>query len=230
MTLTNSPGCEFRLRVERGQTKFPERPISTDRFLIGAGSNCHLQLGGEMPILHSIIVASEEGLWIDATVMDPPLLVNRQPVREGQLHVGDLIEIGSFLFRVESQPLSAQAEIEVESEAVDLAELSAENLVDLMQSEIDAINAIEQAKTTGAMALMQAIKRAGASDSETTEPKSAEDELSRRQRELETFEKDLRGRADQLQAAQNRLANLLKELSSRQPTDGDGDDPIRLRA
>ena len=233
MSVSNSHAREFRLRVERGQTKFPERPINSDRFLIGAGSNCHLQLGGEMPILHSIIITADDGLWIDAAAPDPPLFINRRHVREGELHPGDLIEIGSFLFRVEAQAVPVSESLIDEGEPVDLNSLSAEELVDLLQLEMDSLDAVDEAKANGAAALMQAVANVSAqqtADETDSAPENPAELLLRRAEQLKKFEADLNSRAEQLREAQDRLTALLLELSARKPTDGDSDDPMRKTA
>src|SRR5688500_1252666 len=49
------------LEVRRGRTRAPRRAVRRQRFLIGAGSNCQLQLGGsDIPILHSILLVDED--------------------------------------------------------------------------------------------------------------------------------------------------------------------------
>jgi predicted component of type VI protein secretion system len=98
--------AEFALVIERGRSRYPRRPILGERFLIGAGSNCQLQLGGLMPMLHSIVLQRDGGLWIDCVVPDPMLLVNGVQIREGALQVGDRLEIGPFVFTVARQAIS----------------------------------------------------------------------------------------------------------------------------
>ncbi|MEW4490363.1 FHA domain-containing protein [Thalassoglobus sp. JC818] len=233
MNNPNPQGREFRLRIERGNTKFPNRPIHSDRFLIGAGTNCHLQLGGEMPILHSVIVTNGDALWIDAVVAEPPLLINRNPTREGPLSAGDLIEIGPFVFHVESKPIAeAASSDDADDEPVDLSELSADELVDLMQSEIDSLAAVEQSRRTGASALLRALARIEDSAPSAHMQETEEELASRsdRENELRRIEEELDARSARLQAAQDRLAEMLQALASRQPSDDGEDDSMRLTA
>ncbi|QDT33798.1 FHA domain-containing protein [Thalassoglobus polymorphus] len=235
MSSTDSPERQFSLRIERGRTKHPERPIDQERFLIGAGSNCHLQLGGEMPILHSVIIPVEAGLWIDAVVQEPQLLVNRSPVRESALHKGDLVEIGDFVFVVDERTLGSSENVveddsseNVEDENVDLREISAEDLIDLLGEEIRAIEEVEAAQVSGADALMEAAEQT--QDQQSIDSLAAELEI--RSAELAKREELLSEKASHLQKAQGRLENYLQQLTAQaqQETDKDGDNPFRKTA
>lgn len=84
------------LQVWRGDTRFPLRPICTCRFLIGAGTNCHLQLGGEIPLLHCLLLRDFDGWTIEAIAPEPALLVNGVEVRRTLLEPHDLVSIGPF--------------------------------------------------------------------------------------------------------------------------------------
>lgn len=91
-----APFAGDRLLVRRGRTHFPVRPLSVPRFLIGSGTNCHLQLGGGLPMLHSMIVR-EEGRWvIEAIAPEPALIVNGVRRRRQVLCMHDVIGIGEF--------------------------------------------------------------------------------------------------------------------------------------
>lgn len=218
---------KFALKIERGRTQHPERSISDDRFLIGAGSNCHLQLGGEMPILHSVIIQTDDGLWIDSVVQQPQLLVNRQPVRDCQIIAGDLIEIGDFVFSVqksESAVRPDEIEISQEEENVDLRELNAEDLVDLMAEEIKVLDNIEEARQVGAKALLESIQNGQV-------PQHFEnDDLQKREQELDRREAVLAEKADHLQRAQERLEQYLRKLTDHVNSDSDEDNPFRKTA
>lgn len=84
------------LRIARGGTRFPLRPVCTARFLIGAGTNCHLQLGGEIPLLHSLLLREFDGWTIEAIAPEPRLLVNGDEVRRCRLQPDDVVTIGPF--------------------------------------------------------------------------------------------------------------------------------------
>ncbi len=235
MSSTDSPERQFSLRIERGRTKHPERPINEERFLIGAGSNCHLQLGGEMPILHSVIIPVDAGLWIDAVVKEPQLLVNRSPVRESALHKGDLVEIGDFVFVVDERTVGISENVveediseNIEDENVDLREISAEDLIDLLGEEIRAIEEFEAAQVSGADALLETASQA--QDLQAIDSLAAELEI--RSAELARREELLSEKASHLQKAQVRLEKYLQQLTAQaqKETDKDGDNPFRKTA
>lgn len=84
------------LQVRRGGTRFPLRPIYSARFLIGSGTNCHLQLGGDIPLLHSLLRRDVSGWVVDAISPEPVLRINGVECRHGNLNPDDVIEIGLF--------------------------------------------------------------------------------------------------------------------------------------
>ncbi|QDT53826.1 hypothetical protein Pan44_18500 [Caulifigura coniformis] len=84
------------IEIRGGRTRFPQRPIEGDRFLIGSGSNCQLQLGGGMPMAHSVISYGPGGWTIEALVPEPPLRVEGKVVRQASLFDGEVIELGPF--------------------------------------------------------------------------------------------------------------------------------------
>ena len=137
------------IEIRGGRTRFPHRPIPGDRLLIGSGSNCHLQLGGGMPMAHSVISLGPEGWIIDALVAEPKLTVAGEVVRHASLHDGDLIQLGPFtlvahLTAVAQNELLAPIDLpaalalanEPQSFAARLAELSADELVDGLSTDL----------------------------------------------------------------------------------------------
>ena len=83
------------LEVTKGHTRFPRRPVTHPRFLIGAGSTCDLRLGGEgMPALHSLITVSGRAITLEAIAATPALRVNGRVVQTTVLHDGDVIGVG----------------------------------------------------------------------------------------------------------------------------------------
>ena len=226
MSSSDSQKCQFSLRIERGRTRFPERLIDEERFLIGAGSNCHLQLGGEMPILHSIVVTTPEGLWIDSVVQTPQLLVNRLPVRECELVSGDVLEIGDFTFVIEEKFAMTESvpADDIENEQVDLRDLSAEDLVDLLQAEMTALEEHEASRVDGATALLNAaaeLQQTALSDAGT---QLLAETLAQRKTELDAREARLAEKAGHLQKAQQRLEEYIEQLASRVSKDQTGGD------
>ncbi|WP_437193110.1 FHA domain-containing protein [Planctomicrobium sp. SH527] len=153
METASSASSGFVLVIERGRSQFPRRPIEGNRFLIGSGSNCHLQLGGQIPILHSIIIPQGSSLWIDAFVSDPPLKVNGQTIRESELHRGDLIEIGTFAFTVD------QEEVALPEAQISEPQLSPEELLHVLANGLDFLQKAESGRESGARALLAEIAR-----------------------------------------------------------------------
>jgi hypothetical protein len=213
----STPDTGFVLLIERGQTRFPERPIDVDRFLIGAGSNCHLQLGGDMPILHSIIIPEGDHLWIDAVVPVPALVVNGKTVRESELRQGDVIEIAGFVFSVGyKHPAVAAVGLQMGA----LASQSAAQLVAGLEQELNHLAAIDIAREQGAAALLQAAamiaQTGGAKPQPAQVPSNWDqavatllDELKARARALELRESALTEFAQQLEKTQQELERQL---------------------
>src|SRR4051812_40972215 len=78
------------LEVCRGTTQFPRRPFPAGRFLIGAGAECDMRLGGsEMPALHSILQVDARGMTIEAVAQAPQLKLNGKVTQGARLRVGD---------------------------------------------------------------------------------------------------------------------------------------------
>jgi hypothetical protein len=157
MAASSSSG--FLLSIERGRTRFPQRPILADRFLIGAGSNCHLQLGGDIPFLHSIIIPEGDHLWIDAVVAEPPLLVNGQAVREAELRRGDVLEIGSFVFSI-----GYSASVAAAPNRPDPQSMTAVQLLDAIGSEMQRLTQFASDREQAAKTLIDAAIRAQGSN------------------------------------------------------------------
>lgn len=152
------------LEVRRGLTRSRRRPVRSQRFLIGAGSNCQLQLGGEeIPILHSILLVNEEGAHIDALVNAPELLVNGVPQRAADLQHGDVFSIGRFEFAVNVPDGTIVSQTAVEelplTDLGNLEEMSAAELVERIEQEQACVDRFENARAEGARALLQSIAR-----------------------------------------------------------------------
>ena len=65
------------LRITRGQSQFPLRAIDQKRFLIGAGSSCHLLLThAKIPMIFALVQPTDDGCTIEAYHPVPPMLVN----------------------------------------------------------------------------------------------------------------------------------------------------------
>ncbi len=164
------------IEIRGGRTRVPRRPTQGDRLLIGSGSNCHLQLGGGMPMAHSVISLGPDGWSIEALVPEPKLVVAGEVSRHASLHDGDLIQIGQFtlvahLTAVAQDELLAPIDLpatltmanEPDQFAGDLLELSAEELVDRLTADVVAA-AIADQGPSAADALIREAAAAEASE------------------------------------------------------------------
>lgn len=159
-----------------GKTASPLRPIVRDRFLIGSGPRCDLRLGGdEMPLLHSIVHLDGDTICIDPVANSPQMLVNGQPGMT-ELKSSDEITIGGFRMILHGADLAFQTVADPETVVdtpVDLAELSAAELVDLIEQDEALIEEYEAGLEAGANALLDAVQRkadalsAGAADDDS---------------------------------------------------------------
>lgn len=218
------------LEIRRGKTNFPLRPISGDRFLIGAGSHCHLQLGGEhVPMLHSLLVIQGESASLEAVVSEPPLLVNGEVCRLVELSDEDAVTIGDFefvfhrLLSSEPQAQVAVTEVSVPFEVDQLAKFSAAELVSRLEQEVGTIDDYETRRELGAAALLDAALRHGEGTHPAIVPMATfrltEPSVLKIDPQTESLttgtdrESEFMKRARQLQDAQQQLAQQLAELS-----------------
>ena len=217
------------LEIRRGKTNFPLRPISGDRFLIGAGSHCHLQLGGDhVPMLHSLLVIEGQKAHLEVVISEPPLVVNGEICRMVELTDEDTVSIGDFEFifhslvALEPVPQTAAHEFTLDtadSEVEDLSRLSAAELVELIEEEARLIFADNRNRQAGAAALVDAARR----ESEARNPASVSMAAFRSEpptaagqplsAELAEREAALMQRANELLAAQQELASQMAEFA-----------------
>jgi len=154
------------LEITRGRTRFPARPVTNSRFLIGAGVTCDLRLGAsDIPAIHSILTIHGGEVHLEAIHPAPALVVNGKTVRETALADGDAIAIGDIELRarmsVGHDPVRSQAATAVhttiEAEDVPLADLSAIELIDRIEAEEQMIDEFEDRRREGAKSLTQAL-------------------------------------------------------------------------
>lgn len=152
------------LEIQSGQTNFPCRPIDNERFLIGAGSNCQLQLGGDdIPMIHTIISQEADGIQYQALVSTPELTINGAPSQQGVLEEGDEIQIDCFKFIIRNTNHSSLEKTPENSDQVigkdpiDIESLSASDLIDLIEEEQAMIEDFDSQQLGAAAALMQAV-------------------------------------------------------------------------
>ena len=151
---------ELVLEVSRGRTRFPQRPVTGPRFLIGSAITCDLRLGGgDIPAVHTLIVRSEQGYELETLVGEPPLKVNGEIVQQAWLRDGDRIEIGSIELAAR---LVASAGLSTDPLATDrppLDQMTTAELVDFIELEQDLQARQELSRHAGAAALLREARR-----------------------------------------------------------------------
>jgi len=171
-TKSDSRGRELptlALEICRGKTQFPLRPIAGDRCLIGSGEKCDMRLGGPgIPLLHSLLYQDGTDIWLDVISLSPQLLVNGKPHSEGNVAPGDHIAIDGFEFIIrqtdspEAAGLADPHQIvesgQADVEPPDVSELSALELVELIEQEEKLIEEFDSRREAGAEALLQTIR------------------------------------------------------------------------
>lgn len=156
------------LEITRGHTAHAIRPIQSDRFLIGGGEWCHLRLGGDTPALHSVLVQHDGAISIEAIVAEPPLMINGICVESADLCDGDEVSIGAITLKlhgeqhtaIESvmQPIDIDAILALDQPASDVAQISAEELVDQLGSDMSLVDAWGQTRNQAADSLIDAAR------------------------------------------------------------------------
>jgi len=244
------------LEICRGRTKFPRRPVLADQFMIGAGRNCDLHMGGDgMPTLHSILSVSGNEIRIEAVASRPPLIVNDEVRQTASLGDGDHIQIGGIEFVVHKTPcLAADAQpadqagssdvmvrefgsgcdadlatSDASGETPDLSELSASELVELIEQDEELIAEFDDLPESGVEGLLDAVLlRAEAMIAQQESSDVAGDvdevefvlnqlhemaaELEQRSERLSRREADYATAAETLLDAQRNLADQLETL------------------
>lgn len=146
------------LRILRGKSQYPLRAIDRSQFLIGAGSNCQIQLSaGEIPMIFAVLRLDDAGCChVEAMHGEPAMLVNGTRQRSSNLRSGDRVSIGSYEFEFlspaehegrDSLKLEAYAAAQpdipypliIPQVPADLSALSAEELVDRIERELELL-------------------------------------------------------------------------------------------
>ncbi len=219
--------------IARGSTRFPSRPIRTDRFLIGSGQFCDLRLGGEgIPVIHSVIRHDGEEAWIDVMVPSPPLVVNGEIEHTATISDGDQIRIGCFEFHVQEPTIQPDAMQQLQTEdGHDIAdilkdelveqpkpqELSAVELVEKLEQEQELVDRYEARREMGARALLQAISERAARLSEADRSQDLSDskilpQIENVLQELDRFHVSLQERSEILEQREISYAEAASTL------------------
>lgn len=155
------------LEITRGQTRYPYRPVLSDRFLIGSSPTCDLCAGGSaMPSLHSMIVCENgEHRW-EAVMSRPAVIHNGQPAESFLLKSGDRVVIGSIELAVHAvnrsdivDVPSSQVMPDFNDKPEDLSLMSAAELLDFMERDCELVDEFETRKQLGMSALLDAVRQ-----------------------------------------------------------------------
>lgn len=195
---------KFTLEILKGDCSLRRRAFETQQIFIGSDEDCELRLdhAGIAPVV-AVIRILEEGVWIEPCRLLHELKVNRTPTRGSWLQDGDEIEIAPFLLKahlgLQGNPSALELPatdkqtpnisepvrwiIEDRQQSLDLeqpdpAELSAAELLDQIESDLQLIERDERQKREGEDSLLRAIRArqaalaVGRDPSPETEPAS----------------------------------------------------------
>lgn len=242
-TRTSASQSPLVFEITQGRTESPLRPINRDRFLIGAGERCDLRLGGkDIPAVHSVVHIDGDEIWLETLADSPEVRVNGRLTRSAALEPGDELAIGSFCLTLHQTEAAQQkqtpklysasvSEILAEEEATnplaDVEELTARQLVDLIDQEEALIEEFEARRRLGAQALMDVVKqRFGEVDDDSEDvdeqptPGQLLSELQAAIASLNEFAQDFEKRTERLsrqdtQRAANSLLDFQQQIVSR---------------
>jgi pSer/pThr/pTyr-binding forkhead associated (FHA) protein len=100
-----SRAAQAALIVTHGNTANKHRPLVGDAIVLGRGRGCDLRLeAGDVSELHCIITRRPDGFRIRDCASRAGTRLNGEAVQEAVLEDGDILQIGSFSFRVEVTP------------------------------------------------------------------------------------------------------------------------------
>lgn len=183
-------------------------------------------------MLHSLLVIEGKTAHLEAVVSEPPLLVNGDVRRVVELSDEDTVTIGDFEFvfhrLVASEPVSQT--VIVESQIADeicgvakLSQLSAVELVSLIEEEARQIGEFSRNREAGATSLLDAARRSGPGSQSISVPMTAfssdrsieslSEQLQRQSQQLAEREADCLRRTAQLLASQEQLAAQMAEFA-----------------
>ncbi len=126
------------LVVAFGNTNKKRRPFVKPTTILGRARTADVRLDSiEISAIHCIITRTATGLTIRDCESKCGTLVNDHPIREAELKHGDHVQVGPFLFRVDSPPVDA--EVERNTQFVDAREqIDSANL----KEELDQMRAV----------------------------------------------------------------------------------------
>jgi Inner membrane component of T3SS, cytoplasmic domain len=174
-TTTTAPrNTVLLLRISRGQTRFPNRPVLTERYLIGAAPSCDLCLtGADVPPLHSVIVKEGRTYRWEAMMSRPAVRHNGRVCESFMLADGDRVSVGEVEFAVfigKFTEIASELGVDPAAATVnapvheppglnDLDNTPATELVDRLERDLDWIEQFDRRRQLGADALLHAVRR-----------------------------------------------------------------------
>ena len=144
-------GC--RLEITRGRTRFPLRPVQGTEFLIGSAADCDLQIAEAYPEFYALITPVDGCIRISPLAIDPPLHINDVHVDSSvatRLANGDQLVIGGIEMTVHIDELA--------DSGLGVSGLSTQQLVDLLDQEMQEVEAYESRMRQGAAALLEQVQ------------------------------------------------------------------------
>lgn len=228
------------LEIVKGATRFPNRPVYEGVFLIGSGPNCDLRLGGsETPAVHSIVRAAADDVHIESLTRRPSLRVNGSPCERAGLRDGDRIQIGSIQMIARFR-LVPSAPVMMQPNPDQVSELTAEQLIDLLEEDLALVEEHDSTAAAGAEMLLDAAMKAAIErpdeihsevhvidpddDLQDSHAEAAQlvvalnriaDDLNSRVDHLRRKEEVYSEAAEELLAMQNRFSGLLERVLER---------------
>ena len=210
---THSDGALF-FQITHGRTKHPTRPIERDRFLIGSGEWCDLRLGGTMPVLHSVLRIDGPSVWIEAIVDSPALNINGRAIGSCELQDGDEVSIGAFTMQLCDgremthdalmKPIDIEELLGVDQHQTEMADLSATELLELLEHDEELVEEFEKRRDLGSAALLERLQQE--MDSEAAQPEPEVESLEAL-RELQSAVSELNGLASDLKSRSGEMTS-----------------------
>lgn len=221
---------KFSLEVVSGQTRFPTRPLPSGRLSIGSGRKCWLQLGGKrMPEIHSWFEVGNKDVALYVFEEQPSVQVNGARVQFFLLKGGESIQIGpfEFLLHVEDEETTSrphfnpphlsdrqlrnlQSELAPEDE-----ELSASELIDLLDEEMKNVERHESHERAGLHRLLTAVREQQTQlESTATEKPDVNDSQEWKEclTRLDQISRSLDERAERLKSQEREQADSASKL------------------
>lgn len=225
---------EFQFLITRGRTSFPVRPLEGTRCTIGGGAQCQLQLGGKIPMVHSVLQLTAHGWELEAIAPTPLLFVNGQSVRKLLLQPNDEVSIGDFSLQYQHRHAATSTAEVVKPPAIpepvpvadavadSPEELSVSGLVDRLETAMQELESLETKRKQGWESLLAAARSANDEEQPVeAEPiqsdpwehlEAALEELTSKVNELHQREADLLKNAKQMETQQEQLLEQIRQI------------------